>query len=114
MAAGVAWATSCRIACTTTNGRACRSFGSLPRNFDPVRRRVHRLIDACEHGADPMPGVAEGYRVKCLIDATRREHATGRWIDVAPQVGRSSNLISAGLRKPYRPIRACRKIANSV
>jgi len=42
------------------------------------------LIDACESGSSPSPGVAEGYRVQCLIDAARRAHASGRWIDVAP------------------------------
>jgi hypothetical protein len=31
--------------------------------------------------------VVEGYRVQCLIDAARRAHATGRWIDVGPSVG---------------------------
>jgi predicted dehydrogenase len=50
----------------------------------PVSRLVQRLIDACESGGLPSPGVAEGYRVQCLIDAARRAHATGRWIDIAP------------------------------
>jgi len=50
----------------------------------PVSRLVRRLIDACESGSSPSPGVAEGYRVQCLIDAARRAHASGRWIDVAP------------------------------
>jgi predicted dehydrogenase len=50
----------------------------------PVRRLVHRFMDACEGGSVPSPGVAEGYRVQCLIDTARRAHATGRWIDVAP------------------------------
>jgi hypothetical protein len=58
------------------------------------------LIDACESGGSPSPGVAEGYRVQCLIDAARRAHATGRWIDVAPPVGNSPNLVSPGLSKP--------------
>jgi predicted dehydrogenase len=50
----------------------------------PVRRLVQRFMDACENRSCPSPGVAEGYRVQCLIDAARRAHATGRWIDVAP------------------------------
>jgi len=68
--------------------------------ISPVKRLVRRLIDACESGGFPSPGVAEGYRVQCLIDAARRAHATGRWIDVAPPVGHSPNLVSAGLSKP--------------
>lgn len=47
-----------------------------------VGRLVHRFIDACEKGGSPSPGVVEGYRVQCLIDAARRAHATGRWINV--------------------------------
>jgi predicted dehydrogenase len=54
----------------------------------PVRRLVRRLIDACERSYCPSPSVAEGYRVQCLIDAARRAHLTGRWIDVAPPGGR--------------------------
>jgi predicted dehydrogenase len=49
----------------------------------PVSRLVRRFIDACETGAPAAPGFAEGYRVQCLIDAARRAHASGRWIDVA-------------------------------
>jgi predicted dehydrogenase len=49
----------------------------------PVRRLVRRFIDACEKGGSSSPGAAEGYRVQCLIDAARRAHATGRWIEVA-------------------------------
>jgi predicted dehydrogenase len=53
----------------------------------PVSRLVRRFIDACESGGCPSPGFAEGYRVQCLIDAARRAHACGRWIDTAPPVG---------------------------
>jgi predicted dehydrogenase len=53
----------------------------------PVAQLVHRLIDACERGGSPSPGFAEGHRVQCLIDAARRAHASGRWIDVAPPIG---------------------------
>ena len=49
----------------------------------PVARLVSRFIDACESGGSPSPGFAEGYRVQCLIDAARRTHGCGRWIDVA-------------------------------
>ena len=50
----------------------------------PVARLVRRFIDACESGGNPSPGFAEGYRVQVLIDAARRSHASGRWIDLAP------------------------------
>jgi predicted dehydrogenase len=53
-----------------------------------VTRLVNRFIDACEKGGSPSPGVAEGYRVQCLIDAARCAHATGCWIDVASPGGR--------------------------
>ncbi len=53
----------------------------------PVSRLVRRFIDACEGGGSPSPGFAEGYRVQCLIDAARRAHASGRWIEVAPPFG---------------------------
>ena len=55
----------------------------------PVSRLVRRFIDACETGAPAAPGFAEGYRVQCLIDAARRAHASGRWIDIAAGEGRA-------------------------
>src|SRR5262249_33825967 len=70
--------------------------------ISPVRRLVRRLIDACESGGSPSPGVAEGYRVQCLIDAARRAHATGRWTDVAPPAEPFPNLVSPGLSQPRR------------
>jgi len=50
----------------------------------PVSRLLQRFLDACENGSVPCPGVVEGYRVQCLLDAARRAHMTGRWIDVEP------------------------------
>lgn len=50
----------------------------------PVARLVHRFLDSCSGGAASPPGLAEGYRVQQLIDAARRAHATGRWVEVAP------------------------------
>jgi predicted dehydrogenase len=58
----------------------------------PVRRLVRRFVDACESGSIPIPGVLEGYRVQCLLDAARRAHATCRWIDVGPSVGERAPL----------------------
>jgi predicted dehydrogenase len=57
----------------------------------PVTRLVRRFIDACERGGSPSPGFAEGYRVQHLIDAARRAHASGCWVEVAPpgQEGRA-------------------------
>ena len=55
----------------------------------PVSRLVRRFIDACETGAPAAPGFAEGYRVQCLIDAARRAHASGRWVDIAAGEGRA-------------------------
>ena len=55
----------------------------------PVSRLVRRFIDACETGGSASPGFAEGYRVQCLIDAARRAHASGRWIDIAAGEGRA-------------------------
>jgi predicted dehydrogenase len=49
----------------------------------PVSRLVRRFLDACETGASSFPGLAEGYRVQCLIDAAERAHSSGRWIDIA-------------------------------
>lgn len=50
----------------------------------PVSRLVRRFLDTCAGGAASGPGLAEGYRVQQLIDAARRAHASGRWIDTAP------------------------------
>jgi predicted dehydrogenase len=50
----------------------------------PVSRLVRRFLDACSGGVASAPGLAEGYRVQQLIDAARRAHTTGRWIDIAP------------------------------
>jgi predicted dehydrogenase len=55
----------------------------------PVSRLVRRFIDACETGGPAAPGFAEGYRVQCLIDAARRAHASGRWIEIGAGEGRA-------------------------
>jgi len=53
----------------------------------PATRLIRRLIDACENGGTPAPGIAEGHRVQYLIDAAQRSHASGRWLAVAPREG---------------------------
>jgi predicted dehydrogenase len=49
----------------------------------PVSRLGKMFFDAIERGGTVHPGFAEGYRVQCLIDAARRAHQQGVWIDVA-------------------------------
>jgi predicted dehydrogenase len=49
----------------------------------PVSRLAKLFLDAIENGGTPKPGFAEGYRVQVLIDAARRAHDQGTWIDVA-------------------------------
>jgi predicted dehydrogenase len=49
----------------------------------PVSRLAKLFLDAIENGGAPKPGFAEGYRVQYLIDAARRSHDQGAWIDVA-------------------------------
>jgi predicted dehydrogenase len=66
----------------------------------PAKRLVQRFLDACESGGAPSPGVVEGYRVQCLIEAARCAHASGRWIDVAQPVGYPPDLVRSGFTKP--------------
>lgn len=49
----------------------------------PVSRLAKMFFDAIENGGTPTPGFAEGYRVQCLMDAARRSHQQGAWVDVA-------------------------------
>lgn len=51
----------------------------------PVSRLANKFFDAIERGGTVTPGFAEGYRVQTLIDAARRAHAQGTWIDVTPE-----------------------------
>ena len=48
----------------------------------PVSRLVKHFFDAIERGGTSTPGFAEGYRVQQLIDAARRSHQQGAWIDL--------------------------------
>jgi predicted dehydrogenase len=54
----------------------------------PVSRLAKLFFDAIETGTTPSPGFAEGYRVQLLIDAARRSHQQGRWIDVAKETAK--------------------------
>jgi len=49
----------------------------------PVSRLARKFIDAIESGGTVRPGFAEGYRVQWLMDAARRSHLQGAWIDLA-------------------------------
>lgn len=49
----------------------------------PVSRLARKFIDAIESGGATAPGFAEGYRVQQLMDAARRSHSQGAWIDFA-------------------------------
>jgi len=54
----------------------------------PVSRLAKMFFDAIEAGKTAAPGFAEGYRVQLLIDAARRSHLQGRWIDVTRETVR--------------------------
>ena len=57
----------------------------------PVSRLAKRFFDAIESGSTAAPGFAEGYRVQRLMDAARRSHQQGSWIDFASEdAGRES------------------------
>jgi len=51
----------------------------------PVSRLAKRFFDAIEGGGTVAPGFAEGYRVQRLMDAARRSHSQGAWIDFAKE-----------------------------
>jgi predicted dehydrogenase len=51
----------------------------------PVSRLARKFFDAVESGGTPAPGFAEGYRVQRLMDAARRSHQQGTWIDFASE-----------------------------
>lgn len=48
----------------------------------PVSRLAKRFFDAIETGAPATPSFADGYRAQVLIDAARRSHRQGAWVDV--------------------------------
>ncbi|HEY5609005.1 MAG TPA: Gfo/Idh/MocA family oxidoreductase [Alphaproteobacteria bacterium] len=48
----------------------------------PVSRLARRFLDAVERRQPTAPGFAEGYRVQMLLDAVRRSHALGRWVEI--------------------------------
>jgi predicted dehydrogenase len=48
----------------------------------PVSRLVNRLVDAIERKQPAEPGLIAGYRAQALMDAVRRSHASGRWLNI--------------------------------
>jgi len=54
----------------------------------PVARLASRFIDAIEQKRQVSPGFAEGYRVQELLEAVRRSHERGAWLDAEPEVRR--------------------------
>jgi predicted dehydrogenase len=58
----------------------------------PVSRLAKKFFDAVESGGTPAPGFAEGYRVQRLMDAARRSHQQGRWIDFASEDANPQNV----------------------
>ena len=54
----------------------------------PVSRLAKMFFDAIEDGKMATPGFAEGYRVQMLIDAARRSHQQGVWIDIARETAK--------------------------
>jgi len=50
--------------------------------ISPVSRLAKLFFDAIESRGNATPGFAEGYRVQSLIDAARRSHSQGKWVDV--------------------------------
>ena len=57
----------------------------------PVSRLAKKLwFDTIENGGTPAPGFAEGYRVQRQMDAARRSHTQGVWIDFAKEDAQES------------------------
>jgi len=54
----------------------------------PVSRLAKIFFDAIETGSTASPGFAEGYHVQQFIDAARRSHQHGTWIDVAREAAK--------------------------
>jgi predicted dehydrogenase len=43
------------------------------------------FLDAIEKGGTAKPGFAEGYRVQTIMDAARRSHNLGKWIELTSE-----------------------------
>ena len=51
----------------------------------PVSRLAKLFFDAIQNGGTAKPGFAEGYRVQTIMDAARRSHNQGKWIDLTSE-----------------------------
>ena len=47
----------------------------------PVARLAKRFLDAVERRRSATPNIGDGYRVQFLLDAVRKSHAGGCWIE---------------------------------
>lgn len=56
----------------------------------PVSRLAKLWFDTIEKGGTPAPGFAEGYRVQRQMDAARRSHTQGVWIDFTKEDAQES------------------------
>ena len=82
-----------------------------------MSRLASRFLDAIEQRQPVTPGFAEGYRAQLLLDAVRRSHALGHWIEIAamgaPMSSRrilvtgGSGFIGSALVKALRQGRPC-------
>jgi predicted dehydrogenase len=59
----------------------------------PVSRLAKIFLDAIESGGTAAPGFVEGFRVQRLMDAARRSHSQGVWIDVAAEDAREESAL---------------------
>ena len=78
---------------------ASRSTIRSTRNIPTAASRRCRGWPSCfstpsKTAARRTPGFAEGYRVQRLIDAARRSHQQGAWIDVARETPAESHAMS--------------------
>jgi predicted dehydrogenase len=54
----------------------------------PSSRIVRRFLDWIHDGKPAEPNFAAGLRVQSLLEAARRSHETGQWVDVSAQEAR--------------------------
>jgi predicted dehydrogenase len=48
----------------------------------PVARLAKRFLDAVEQQMPASPDLTDGYRVQFLLDAVRKSHVGGRWVEI--------------------------------
>ena len=68
--------------------------------------RGSRAVSSTPSSTGSRPGFAEGYRVQVLLDAVRRSHELGRWLDIEPEVPCSRR---ASILSPAAPASSARR-----